>query len=74
MDARLNEPPKSVFIKSKIPPVLPERSDGSMPGNTIYEPKRKIIKNPMVLIILMRRSSMLNMFFMVVKNRFIILL
>jgi hypothetical protein len=36
MDARLNEPPRNVLIKSKIPPLEPVSSElGSMPGRTI---------------------------------------
>lgn len=71
METRLNDPPKNVFKKSKIPPVFPDKRFASIPGNTIYVPNLKMIKNPMVFRILTRRSSMAKMFFMVVKKRFI---
>ena len=71
MDARLKDPPKKVFRKSKIPPWLPVNKLGSIPGNTMYEPNLKIIRNPIVFKILTRRSSIAKMFFMVVKKRFI---
>ena len=35
MEARVNEPPKNVFNKSKIPPEFPVNLFGSIPGNTI---------------------------------------
>ncbi len=71
MDARLNEPPKKVLRRSKIPPWVPDNKFGFTPGSTIYDPKRKIIRNPIVLRIRTRRSSIEKMFFMVVKKRFI---
>lgn len=73
MDALLKEPPRNVFNKSNIPPWAPSsRISGLIPGKTIKDPSLKIIKKPMVFKILTRRSSIEKIFFMVVKNFFII--
>ena len=67
MDALLNAPPKKLFRYPKIPPEFLCGSNrfGSIPGSTINEPNLNMTKNPIVLRILTRRSSMENMFFMV---------
>ena len=71
IEARVNDPPKKVLSRSKIPPEFPVSLFGSIPGNTMYEPNLKMTKKPIVLRILTRRSSIEKMFFMVVKKRFI---
>jgi hypothetical protein len=73
MDALLNEPPRNVFNKSKIPPCAPAPNKlASMPGSTMNEPNLKMIKNPIVFRILTLRSSIEKIFRIVSKKRFIL--
>ncbi len=73
MEALLNAPPKNVSSKPKIPPASPPNFEGSTPGNTTNDPRRKIMRKPRVFKILVLNSSMENIFFMVVKNFFMAL-
>jgi hypothetical protein len=73
MDALLNEPPRNVFNKSKIPPRAPApKTLGLMPGSTMNEPNLKIIRNPIVFRILTLRSSIEKIFRIVSIKRFIL--
>jgi hypothetical protein len=73
MDARLNEPPRKVFNRSKIPPCAPVPNKlGSMPGSTMNEPNLKMIKNPIVFRILILRSSIEKIFRIVSIKRFML--
>jgi hypothetical protein len=69
IEALLNDPPRNVFNRPRIPSVLPEPDKlgcvASTPGITIYDPNLKMIKYPIVFRILTRRSSMEKMFLMV---------
>jgi hypothetical protein len=67
IDALLNAPPRKLFKYPRIPPALRVGSSrfASIPGNTINDPSLKMIRNPMVLRILTRRSSIEKIFFMV---------
>lgn len=72
MDAFENAPPKMVSKRPNIPWASPDNLEGSTPGKTTKEPKRNIIKKPMVFNILSLSSSMEKIFFMVEKKRFIL--
>jgi hypothetical protein len=69
MEARLKDPPRKVFNNPRIPSVAPAPDKlgwfGSIPGSTIYDPNRKMIRNPSVFRIRTRRSSIEKMFLMV---------
>jgi len=67
IDALLNAPPRKLFKYPRIPVEFLSGSSklGSMPGKTTNDPSLKIIKNPIVFRILILRSSMEKMFFMV---------
>lgn len=71
IDALLNAPPKNVSSKPKIPSEFIFKRLGSTPGRTIKEPSLKIAKKRRVLMILTLKSSMANMFRIVVTNFFI---
>jgi hypothetical protein len=73
MEARLKEPPKKVFNKSRIPPcALSPNNVGSIPGSAINDPNLKMIKNPIVFRILTLRSSIEKIFRIVSKKRFML--
>jgi hypothetical protein len=67
IDALLNAPPRKLLRKPNIPPVFLFGSSrfGSIPGITIKDPSLKMIRKPIVFKILIRRSSIEKMFFMV---------
>ena len=71
IDALLNAPPRKVSINPKIPSWGPPNLDGSTPGSTMKEPNLKMIKNPIVFMILTRRSSIEKIFLTVEINFFI---
>ena len=63
MEALLKAPPKKVSNKPKMPSACPLNFDGSTPGKTTKEPKRKINSNNKVVKMRPRSSSMEKMFF-----------
>jgi hypothetical protein len=67
IDALLKAPPRKLF---RYPSIPPELRDGSkrlafIPGRTIKDPSLKIIRNPIVFRILILRSSIEKIFFIV---------
>ena len=72
IEALLNAPPKNVSSNPKNPPTDLTNLSGSIPGNTINEPNRKMTKNPRVMRILSRSSTIDQIFLRVVKNFFIL--
>ena len=69
IDALLNDLPRNVLSNPRIPSVSPAPDKlgwfGSIPGITIKDPRRKMIRKPIVFRMRTRRSSIEKMFLMV---------
>ena len=74
IDAWENAPPANVSIRPRIPPfefsIAPPMVSGLIPGNTMCAPTRYININASVKRILLRNSSILQIFFSVLNNFF----